>query len=467
MRFSAAATTDKVLPGFLALRARPFAARLDEILAGRGERGLAGRTSLAAFSIRIASAAIAFLSQVLLARWMGSFDFGIFVLVWTTVTIAGSLSCLGFSMSVVRYIPEYLEKRELHHLGGIMGGSRLFVLLVSSLFTLVGLVGLWAASDTVEPYYLVPFALGLICLPMLALSDALEGIARANSWAMLSLAPIYLLRPLLILLFVGVAALAGYSPDAGVALVAAILATYATTLLQVATITPRTRIQTAGVRPVYRWREWIAVSLPIFLVEGFFFLLTNADVLMVGWFMEPSDVAVYFATVKALVIVHFVYFAVKAGVAPKFAHYANGGDRSSLDAFARVSAGWTFWPSLAMAAIVLALGQPILLLFGEGFDSGYPLLFPLLAGVLARAAVGPAESLLSMTGNQNVCAVILGVTLAVNVTLNFVLIPTHGLAGAAMATAISMGFEALLLALTVHRKLGITMFVLAPKPKEA
>ena len=56
----------------------------------------------------------------------------------------------------------------------------------------------------------------------------------------------------------------------------------------------------------------------LFLVEGFFLLLTNADVLLVGYFLEPNDVAIYFATVKTLALVHFVYFAVKAGVAQRY-----------------------------------------------------------------------------------------------------------------------------------------------------
>ena len=74
------------------------------------ERGEAGRISLIAFVIRVVSAVIAFVSQVLLARWMGSFEYGIFVLVWTTMIIVGNLACLGFHTSVIRFIPEYREK---------------------------------------------------------------------------------------------------------------------------------------------------------------------------------------------------------------------------------------------------------------------------------------------------------------------------------------------------------------------
>ena len=82
MRFSAATTADRLLPERLALRARPLLGRIDAVLFSADERGEAGRMSLIAFAIRIVSAAIAFVSQVLLARWMGSFEYGIFVLVW-------------------------------------------------------------------------------------------------------------------------------------------------------------------------------------------------------------------------------------------------------------------------------------------------------------------------------------------------------------------------------------------------
>lgn len=459
MRFSAASTAERLLPEPLAARARPFLDRLDAVVFTGDDRGQASRTSLVAFAIRIVSAAFALFSQVLMARWMGSFEYGIFVLVWTTMIIVGNLSCLGFHTSIVRYIPEYRELGRLAELRGVMAASRAFVLVVSSVVTLAGLAGVWLFADAIESYYVIPFYLGIICLPMIALSDTLEGIARANSWAILALAPIYLLRPVLILALMGGAILAGYTPDAETAIVAAISATFLTTLFQIASITPPTAREVRHVEPLFRIREWMVVSLPIFLVEGFFFMLTNADVLIVGWFMGPSDVAVYFATVKTLALVHFVYFSVKAGVSHRYAQYAHGGDSGRLVRFARETVSWTFWPSLAMGVAVLVVGKPMLMLFGPGFDAGYPLLFVLVLGVVARASVGPAEALLTMSGNQNVCAVLYGATLALNIVLNVALIPSYGLWGAATATALAMACEAALLATVVWRRLGIVMFV--------
>lgn len=459
MRFSAASTADRFLPEGIAARARPALERLDTVIFTRDERGQAGRTSLIAFAIRIVSAVIALASQVLMARWMGSFEYGIFVLVWTTMIIVGNLSCLGFNTSIIRYIPEYRELGLLADLRGVMLTSRIFVLATSTLIAGVGLLGVWHFSAAFENYYIVPFYLGIVCLPMIALSDTLEGTARANSWAMLALGPIYLLRPILILALMGVALALGHEPEARTALAAAILATLLTTVFQIVTITPATKSEVRHVKPVFRLRQWIVVSLPIFLIEGFAFMLTNADVLIVGWYLEPGDVGVYFATVKILALVHFVYFAVKAGVAQRYAQYAHGGNRHELGAFARETVLWTFWPSVAMALAVLVIGKPMLMLFGPEFAAGYPLLYVLVLGVVARACVGPAESLLTMSGNQNACALVYGLTLGLNVVLNVLLIPAYGLWGAAIAMAAALACEAALLAYTVWRRLGILMIV--------
>ena len=462
MRFSAAMTAERLLPERLALAVRPSLARVDAVLFDTGERGQAGRMSLAAFSIRIVSAVIAFFSQVLMARWMGSFEYGIFVLVWVAMVIAGNLACLGFDTSVVRFVPEYRANGRLAELRGILLASRLFVLVAATFFTALGIAGLWLFSGKMEGVYFQPFLLGLLCLPMIALSDTLQGAARANSWVFSALLPIYITRPILILVFMAAALLAGYPASASIAVLAALAATYTTTIMQFVGVTRRLDAKLPKGPRTILFGHWFTVSLPIFLVESFFFLLTNADVLMVGHFMRPDDVAIYFATVKTLALVHFVYFAVKAGVAQRYSKFTHGGSHAELAAFARETVSWTFWPSLAMALFVLAIGEPMLSLFGPGFSAGYPLLFVLVIGVVARAAVGPAESLLTMSGHQNICAAVYALTLAVNVGLNVLFIPAMGLWGAAIATAAAMVFEAAALSLTVRRKLGIVMAIFLP-----
>ncbi|HEY0567208.1 MAG TPA: polysaccharide biosynthesis C-terminal domain-containing protein, partial [Xanthobacteraceae bacterium] len=120
---------------------------------------------------------------------------------------------------------------------------------------------------------------------------------------------------------------------------------------------------------------------------------------------------------------------------------------------------WTFWPSVAATIVILAIGQPLLSLFGARFVEGYPLMLILAVGLLARASVGPLERLLSMLGEQRVCALIYGTAFALNLVLCLTLIPRLGLEGAAIATSAALVVESILLFLATKIRLGLHAFI--------
>ena len=461
LRLSAELTAERYLPTRLGALARPFAQKIDVIMRGESEKARAARVAVVTFSIRLLAAVLAYVSQILLARWMGSFEYGVFTFVWVTMIILGNLAGIGFHTAIIRFAPQYQEEADTARLRGIIRFGQLVSFLLPLLIGTVGSLIVWSMRGTIDGYWILPFIVAFASVPFLGLGDFHHGLARSQGWGVLAMGPIYLLRPCLIIVGMASALILGMDASALTAVGAAVAATALTTAFQ-HLLLPRRVLKTLPRERSVRYEPklWFSVALPIFLVEGFFALLTNADVLMVGLFLQPEDVAVYFATVKTIVLVHFVYFAVKAAVAQRYVRLANReGELGELAAFARETVAWTFWPSLLMSVVVLAIGPFLLGLFGENFASGYPLLFILLAGVCCRAAVGPAESLLSMTGHQNVCAALYAAVLAVNVSLNIILLPLYGLWGAAIATAVAIAVEALLLLYIVHSRFGFWMVV--------
>jgi O-antigen/teichoic acid export membrane protein len=121
---------------------------------------------------------------------------------------------------------------------------------------------------------------------------------------------------------------------------------------------------------------------------------------------------------------------------------------------------WGFLPVVALGLFIGATSPWILQLFGESYTEASGFLWLLIGGLIIRSLVGPAESLLTMVGQERACAAAYGLTLLVNVVLNLLLIPQFGLWGAAMATATSMVVEALALWLVVKRRLGFSVFVI-------
>ena len=77
------------------------------------------------FLVRVANAMLALGTQVLLARWMGSFEFGVYIYVWTWVLMIGALSDVGLSSAARRFIPEYTELSAFDRLRGFLAGIAL------------------------------------------------------------------------------------------------------------------------------------------------------------------------------------------------------------------------------------------------------------------------------------------------------------------------------------------------------
>ncbi|MDF1633489.1 lipopolysaccharide biosynthesis protein [Mycoplana sp. MJR14] len=454
-------SAEKLLPNGLRRKLAPFTRQLGAILAGDDPRNLAQRMAMIAFVIRVVSAAIAFVSQIIMARMMGEFEYGIFVFVWVLVVIFGNLSCLGFHSTVVRFLPQYNAGTAHAEIRGLTLAAHSFSIASSSLLALIGLLGLWLFSAHLDSYYVVPVYLGIFCLPMIALGDVLEGTARAHSWAVVALSPTYLVRPLLILVFLVAAVFLGAPHTAVTAMAAALAATYLTSVVQFFNVGHRLRRAYLNGPRRFEFGTWIRVALPIFLIEGFGFLLTNSDVVVVGLVLDPESVAIYYAAAKTMALVHFVLFSVKAAAAPRFSALYGQGDRAGLAHFAGETVRWSFWPSLAVGLAVLLVGDFLLSLFGPAFTAGYGVMVILLIGILAKAAIGPGEVLLTMAGQQKLCMWLYAVALAANIGLNIALIPPFGIDGAAIATAGAMALEAAMLFAAVRRMLGITIFAFA------
>ena len=423
--------------------------------------GRASRNALIAFMIRVISAAIAFVSQIIMARMMGQHEYGIFVFVWVLVILVGNLSCLGFHSAQIRFLPQFEAVNDVERIRGLTATARIFALLSSTGVLILGAGALYLFGCMIEPYYVMPLFIALFILPMIALGDTMEGTARAHSWAVVALSPTYIIRPLLILLFMLAAVWFGAAKTAETALVASMVAAYVTTIGQFFNITRRLNQRFEKGPAKVEFAPWFKVAVPIFLIEGFIFLLTNSDTVVIGLFLAPAEVAIYFAASKTMALVQFVYFSVKAATAPHFAALYANDDRTALAKFSGQSVRWVFWPSLAVGLTALALGDFLLGMFGEGFTAGYGVMVILFFGIMCKAAVGPGEVLLTMAGEQTLCVKLYVVALAANIGLNVLLIPLYGIQGAAYAAALAMLVEAVLLFAAVRLRLGITLFAFA------
>lgn len=415
---------------------------------------IAQRIAGHSFLIRVLGAVLAFASQIALARWMGSFEFGIYVYVWAWVLLLGEIVPFGLGVAAQRFIPEYTQQQALAQLRGFLSGSRWLVFGMGTAVASAGIVLIWLAGTRLSSEAVLPLYLACLAVPFFALSELLEGIARSYDRVALAMLPSDLGRPLLLVALLACTHFAGFPVSAVTALIGAVVATWVMAMLQLFLLRRRLKGLVVPGPRAYEVRRWYATSFHIALVRVFGLLLTT-DVIILQFYRPYDEVALYYTASKIIGLVAFINFAVSAAVAHRFAEYHVNNDRARLEAFVADATRWTFWPSLLAIAGLLAVGGPALALFGPEFTAAYPLMFVLALGLLVRASVGPAERLLTMLGEQRICALLYAGALLANVTVAVAMIPLFGALGAAIANVAAHAVETMLLFLVIRRRLGL------------
>ena len=435
-------------------------ARIKAVLTDRSENRLAQLVAGKMFLVRVFSALLALGSQVLLARWMGSFQYGVFIYVWTWVLMIGALSDMGLSSAARRFIPEYTELKSPELLRGFLSGSRQLAFVIATAIGALGAIVVSLLQPHLDSFEIVPLYLACATIPVYGLVQTQAGISQSYDWPNLALMPFYIWRQLAMVALMGAAWFFGAPTDAVTAMLAAVVTTWIVTLIQARVLDRRLDDKVTAGPKQYDLKTWLGTSLPIFIVEGFYLLLTYVDILALEHLRSPDEVAVYYAGARLLAIVAFVYFAIAGATTHKFTKYHVAGDTEKLKSFFAETARWTFWPSLVVCAGILAFGKPLLSLFGANFERGYAVMFILAVGMLARAAVGPAERLLNMLGERKQCAGVYAIAFAVNLALCLLLIPHIGIEGAATATSAALVVESIMLYRMAARRLGHHLFLM-------
>ena len=162
-----------------------------------------------------------------------------------------------------------------------------------------------------------------------------------------------------------------------------------------------------------------------------------------------------------MMLAGYVYFAFTLISVRDFSIARANRDHADLQRRVRRASAWTFWLTVPAVAATVAAGYPLLAIFGPDYVSGYTVLVVLGLGMVAKASVGPAGDLLVVLGHQRANFTVAAMSLALNVVLAVALIPSLGILGAAIGTAVSQAARALALRTLARRHAKLETFVLA------
>lgn len=398
-------------------------------------------TSGTAF-VKLFDMAAIFATTVLLGRFLGVKEFGIYAYAISWITLLGVFAQAGIANVMFRNVAVYHQENDWARIRGMFRFSFLVVSVAGLFCAAVLAVIAWLLHNT---ELTMRNALWLACLPLLlkAFFVPLSGVQRGLQQVTYAQLPLFLIMPsAFLLMVVGMYTLTPFTltgNDAillraaaiGVGLLGAIK------LLSVG-------LKKAGgpqslPRPIYQPRQWLASAAPMVLVGSMFLVNSNADILMLGSLVGAEAAGVYKAATRGAELVVASLVIVNVPLAPIVARLYAADDRIRLQLALTRCAQIAFVPAAIVAVLFIMKGEWFLQLFGTEFASheGSLSLAILSIGQLFNAAAGSVAVLLIMTKHENYAARAMTISALLNVILNAILIPMAGLIGAAIATGIS------------------------------
>lgn len=418
-------------------------------------RGAAG-----SLGIRIATVGLAFVTQILLARFMGAGPYGTYIYVLTWLNVLALLSRCGLDNLLIRFAAAYAARRQWSLLKGLIRFAyRLAFLASLGLGLLVWLLIELMRNEIGGESYRT-FLAALVVLPISALWGVGQGLLFGLKHPWRAQLPEPISR---IVLIFSAAALYGYAGHlsapavmvCGAASVA--LGLVIGTLWLQRAIPPHTRV----VHPASAARDWVSAAVPLLLTALMRMLLAQSDILLVGYLLDDTRAAgIYAAATRLAELTTFGLQAVNTTLGPMISELYATQQKARLQSLLTSSARGILAFTVMVNLVLAGFGKYILNLFGPDFLAAYEPLLILLAGQTINAATGSVGNLMAMTGYQRQTAWFVGIGAALAIALDLLLIPRFGLDGAAVASA--TGTSVLNLAMLVfvasRLKLNSTVF---------
>jgi O-antigen/teichoic acid export membrane protein len=205
-------------------------------------------------------------------------------------------------------------------------------------------------------------------------------------------------------------------------------------------------------------REFWLFTAPRGFAGAFQVVILWLDVLLVGAILSRYAAGVYGAVSKLAILGAFALSATRLAIGPYLSALLARRDHRGAARLHQSATCWlviTTWPLYILMAIFPAV---VLGIFGHRYTAGATALVILSLAMLINLGTGNVTVVLLMGGKSSLSAYNALAALTVNVVLNLILLPRIGIAGAAVAWAVSIAVDNLAPVVEVWLTLGIGSF---------
>lgn len=400
------------------------------------------RGASAAALMKLLAAFATFALHLVVGRFLGPSDSGIYFLAFTIVTIAAITARFGLDNTVVRFIA---AANAVNQPGRVLGVYRISVTVTLLTSCLIGIgVYLAAASLAInlfkEPKLIAPLQTMALAIPPFALfvihAQVLQGLKKTRD----AIATLSVIAPSLTALFSLALIPLMHITGAAVAYCFSAVAALFFGGYRWAMWASKYR----EFKPEYCHQELMRSCMPLYLVAIMNLLINWLSTIMLGIYSTSYEVGLFSAANRTAMLVSFILISVNSIAAPKFAELYQRRDMAALSRLAIQSTKLMIGLATPVLLMFIVFADKIMGIFGSTFSAAGGLLVILSIGQFVNVATGSAGVILMMTGNEKGMCYVLVFSGLMCLILNVLLVSTMHSTGAAIATAVTVAMQNLL-----------------------
>ena len=397
---------------------------------------------------------------ILLARSLGPENYGIYTFALSIILLLGLPTKVGLPLLILQKTVQYHIKKKWSHLHGLLILSNAFVIIFSILIaTLVIIVAWWVWHDEEIVKTNVLFW-GLLLLPLIAFANLRSAALRGLGKIIQGNLPELLIQPLVIFLLLVVTIWLGNKLTPVMAIHYNLIAAFAAFFVGATMLKRALPKKIFLAKRTYELKIWGLSLIPFATTKGLIIINSQLAVIMLGFLDFTDQLGLYRVAFSTATLVSFGLTVTNSVLAPQIAKLYNLGNTIKLQRIITASTWMIMIITLPIILVFIFFSEQLIqLLFGIEYIHAGTALVILSLGQLTNSLTGPTTTVLNMTGNekQNIKGILLGLVL--NVILSVMLIPSYGLIGAAIATAVSLTVWQLFLAWLTYKQTGMKTFI--------
>ena len=381
-----------------------------------------------------------FPTSILLARYFGASDYGLFSIAIALSSVVASISVLGMGMGITRFLPYYKQRNALGELKATLRfGAKTILLCSLCCATVLFFNASWLAEKVFKnPDLAILIRIASVSIPVVALLQFIKGIFRGLKKLHYILYCKDITRPILQFILLLSIALAGLSVS--YAVLAHVVVSFLVLGLAfwiLARDTIFTKLQ--EVEPKRNVRDFILHSYPLAITTLVRFARHRFDLLVIGFFLNAADAGIYNIAITLALLLTLPLTGINRILLPVASELFSKGAQEELANTYKTMSRWGLTVILPIYILIMFFSEEFIQFFyGPEYVSAANALRIAALGVTANVSLGSFGEYLQALGKSKVVMSIAVIGSVLNIGCLLLLVPVYGINGAALSFAVSL-----------------------------